>query len=45
MKLFVTVLIFVFLMGGCFRKKWKQKTDVVKMTSEQQEVCGYEETA
>jgi ABC-type Fe3+-citrate transport system substrate-binding protein len=45
MQVYVIILIGLFLVGGCSRKKWKQKTDVVKVTSEQQEAYLDEEPA
>jgi len=45
MQVHIIILVGLFLFGGCSRKKWKQKTDVVKVTSEQQEVYLDEESA
>ncbi len=32
---FIILLAVLFLMGGCFTKKWKQKSDVVQNLIEQ----------
>jgi hypothetical protein len=45
MQILIKVLICLFLVGGCSRKKWKQKTDVVEVISEQQELYLDEEAA